>query len=115
MMRGDILADLNQELAQGRATVLVTVVETSGSTPRKAGSQMLVLEDGSIRGTIGGGQGEARSIILGGQALAERSSSLHHLTLNASVAADEGMACGGTMDIFVQYVGRKLEKVYQPI
>ena len=103
-MRADILTDLYQELAQGRAAVLVTVVKTAGSTPRKAGSQMLVFGDGGIRGTIGGGQGEARSITLAGQALADKKSSLHHLTMTASVAASEGMACGGTMDIFVQYV-----------
>ena len=101
-MRADILADLNQELAHGRGAVLVSVVETAGSTPRKTGSQMLVLEDGSIRGTIGGGQGEARAIALAGQAFSERKSSLHHLTMTASVAASEGMAFGGNMGILVR-------------
>ena len=103
-MRSDILADLNKQLTQGRAAVLVTVIQTSGSTPRKAGSQMLVLDDGTLRGTIGGGQGEARSIALAARAMTDKASSVHHLTMNASVAASEGMACGGGMDVFIQYV-----------
>jgi len=103
-MRGDILNDLNEHLNRLEPVVLVSVVETRGSTPRKAGSQMLVFEDGSIKGTIGGGQGEARSIDLAAVAFVEKTSSLHRLTMNASVAAAEGMACGGDMLIFVQYV-----------
>lgn len=103
-MRSDILTDLNEQLTKGRAVVLVTVLETKGSTPRKAGSQMLVLDDGSIRGTIGGGQGEARALELAAKAMAGKRSFVHHLTMNASVAASEGMACGGNMDVFIQYV-----------
>lgn len=105
-MRADILKFLNQERAAGRPAVLVTVLATRGSTPRKAGSQMLVLADGSIRGTIGGGLGEAQARRQAGQTFETRQSSSHHLTMTASVAAQEGMACGGDMDIFIQYVDR---------
>lgn len=38
---------------------LVTIIETKGSTPRKAGANMIVYEDGSVYGTIGGGCAEA--------------------------------------------------------
>ncbi|MCI9103802.1 MAG: XdhC family protein, partial [Lachnospiraceae bacterium] len=40
-------------LAQGKEAVLATIIASSGSTPRKAGSQMLVKADGSIQGSVG--------------------------------------------------------------
>lgn len=105
-MRDDILKQLNQEQAEGRPVVLVTVLQTRGSTPRKAGSQMLVLADGSIRGTIGGGLAEAQAMAEAGQAFQKQASSVRKMTMNASVAASEGMACGGDMEVFIQYVGQ---------
>ncbi len=103
-MLAEIVKQLNRERAAGRPAVLVTVLATRGSTPRKAGSQMLVLADGSIRGTIGGGLAEARARTRAAQVFQSRASSVEHMTMTASVAALEGMACGGAMDFFVQYV-----------
>ncbi|MDR2946104.1 MAG: XdhC family protein [Candidatus Adiutrix sp.] len=103
-MQSNILKRLNHERAQGRATALVTILSTQGSTPRKAGSQMLVFADGSIFGTIGGGLAEGRSIQAAQETLKSGASSLHSMTMDASVAAADGMACGGEMEIFVQYV-----------
>ncbi len=103
-MRNDILKQLNQERAEGRAAVLVTVLGTRGSTPRKAGSQMLVFRDGSIRGTIGGGLAEAQAMAEAARAFQTKESSIQRMTMTASVAASEGMACGGDMEVFVQYV-----------
>lgn len=104
-MNDDILKQLNQEQSEGRPVVLVTILDTRGSTPRKAGSQMLVLRDGSIRGSIGGGLAEARAMARAGQAFISKASAIHKMTMTASVAAKEGMACGGDMEIFIQYVG----------
>ena len=104
IMRSEILKLLNQERAEGRAAVLVTILETRGSTPRKAGSQMLVKNDGSIQGTIGGGLAEARAMEEAARAFQSRSSAVQHFSMDASVAASEGMACGGEMEVFIQYV-----------
>ncbi len=103
-MQSAILKRLNRERALGRPAALVTILSTRGSSPRKAGSQMLVFEDGSIFGSIGGGLAEGRSIRAAAEALKTGRSSGLEMTMNASVAADEGMACGGEMEIFVQYV-----------
>lgn len=108
-MQSAILKKLNAERNLGRPAVLVTILSTRGSTPRKAGSQMLVFEDGSIFGTIGGGQAEGLSIQGAAEAFQTRVSSLHKMTMTASVAASEGMACGGDMEVFVQYVGAEHE------
>lgn len=104
-MRSEILKRLNQERDRGRPVALVTILATRGSTPRKAGSQMLVFEDGSIFGTIGGGQAEGLSIAAAAEAFKTGASARHQMTMTASVAAGEGMACGGDMEVFVQYVG----------
>ena len=104
-MQSEILKRLNKERSRGRPVVLVTILSTRGSTPRKAGSQMLVFEDGSIFGTIGGGQAEGLSMRAAAAAFQTGASSLHEMTMTASVAATEGMACGGDMEVFVQYVG----------
>ena len=103
-MHESILKKLTLERESGRAAVLVTILKTSGSTPRKSGSQMLVMEDGSISGTIGGGLAEAQAMKEAGRAFQSRSSSVQRMSMNSSVAADEGMACGGDMEVFVQYI-----------
>ncbi|MFH1466248.1 MAG: XdhC family protein [Pseudomonadota bacterium] len=81
----------------GRPCALVTVVGTRGSSPREAGSRMLVFADGSSQGTVGGGAVEhaaiqqAREVIEAGtpRRLAPDLASL-------------GMACGGAMDLFIE-------------
>lgn len=89
--------------------MLATILSTWGSTPRKAGSQMLVFADGSIFGTIGGGQAEGLAMRAAAEAFGTKASSLHEMSMTASVAASEGMACGGRMEVFVQYVGAEHE------
>ena len=91
-----------QAKQENDAAALVTIVKTRGSTPRKAGSQMLVLSDGKIHGTIGGGCGEAEARKWALLALDTGKSLVHTVAMDNDVAAREGMACGGEMDLFVQ-------------
>ena len=51
-----LFTELRQLLEQGEEAVLVTIIASSGSTPRGTGSRMLVRKDGSIEGTVGGGR-----------------------------------------------------------
>lgn len=88
----------------GEKAVLVTIVETRGSTPRKAGSKMLILPDGKAFGTIGGGCGEAEVRRQALTALDESRSRLYTVTMLNEVAADEGMVCGGIMEVFIQII-----------
>ncbi|HET6401675.1 MAG TPA: xanthine dehydrogenase accessory protein XdhC [Candidatus Kapabacteria bacterium] len=79
---------------------LCTIVKTEGSTPLKAGAQMLVQKDGSISGTIGGGALEFAVLDEAAQAIASGESKLfqHRLTL------DHNMCCGGTVHVFVEAI-----------
>lgn len=86
------------ELAgKGAELALVTITKSNGSTPRVAGTQMTVLKDGSIIGTIGGGAIEKKIIELALEAIEDGEDKSIFLTL-----ADEGMVCGGEIEIFIQ-------------
>ena len=87
---------------QGQAAVLVTIIQTKGSTPRKAGSQMLVLPTGEVQGTIGGGCAEAEAKQQALLALQIGKAHVYTIEMLNAVAADEGMVCGGTMTLFLQ-------------
>ena len=87
---------------QGQKIVLVTIIETKGSTPRKAGSQMLVQPDGVVQGTIGGGCAEAEAKQQALFALQIGKARLYTVEMLNAVAAEEGMVCGGTMTLFMQ-------------
>lgn len=90
------LAELEE---QGRAAALVTVVRTSGSTPRHAGARMLVHEDGTLTGTVGGGRAEAAAVEAAQEALATGECALLDLDLQTKLGV-----CGGTMQVFVEPV-----------
>lgn len=82
----------------GHPAALVFVVDVGGSTPRSTGSRMAVLHDGSIVGTIGGGEVEHRVIAL---ALACLKSG-QPARFDAHLTRDLGMCCGGKMSVHVE-------------
>lgn len=92
-------------LEQGETFVLATIVRTKGSTPREVGASLVVLPDGRMFGTIGGGCAEAEVRQRALEVLQKRKAGLYRLDLTAEVAEDEGMVCGGIMDVFLEPLG----------
>jgi len=90
--------------ADGVPVVLVTVIDTKGSMPRHAGSKMVVYEDGSLVGTVGGGAMEGRVIEEALAALSDGKPRVRNFTLNSIAEGDPGI-CGGSADIFIEPVG----------
>lgn len=93
-------APLEPEFIQGLDQfpyALVTLVNCQGSTPRGPGARMLVFEDGSIRGTIGGGPGEAEAIQKGLEVLNTGKPGLYTYRMDGS--ADS--ICGGTVQYLI--------------
>lgn len=88
---------------EGKAAVLCTVVGSPGSTPRNAGSKMLVFPDGSIEGTVGGGELESRVIQEALQALADGKARLLEYNMADPQRGDPGV-CGGQVEVFVEPV-----------
>lgn len=96
---------MQKTLAGEEASAAVaTIVKTIGSTPRKAGSRMLVYRDGSILGTIGGGLGEAQVCQIALSVIEENKPRMHKVSMNAETAAAQGMICGGNMEVFIEPV-----------
>lgn len=99
----DKLANPPEQMAEMEKAV-VTILETKGSVPRKAGAKMIVYENGMIDGTIGGGcaesgiMGEAREIIR------EGGYRIRQVDMTGTVAEEEGMVCGGTMKVLIEKV-----------
>jgi xanthine dehydrogenase accessory factor len=81
---------------------LATIVKTIGSTPRKAGAKMIVTGIGQTLGTIGGGCGEAEVKVTAFEVISSREPALVRVNMNNDVAGDEGMVCGGTMEVFIE-------------
>lgn len=103
-MNPELLEVMQQALEEYKIVVLVTIVQTWGSTPRKAGAKMLIRPDGRIFGTIGGGCSEGEVISRARHVLDARTPELYRVSLTGDVAADEGMVCGGNMDVFIEPV-----------
>lgn len=83
---------------------LLTVLTAKGSTPRGPGTRMLVYADGQTMGSIGGGCAEGEAISLARACLAEGDTRCRILPVDmtGSVAADEGMVCGGVIEVLIQ-------------
>lgn len=85
---------------RGEPGVVCTVVRTRGSVPRRAGAKMLVRQDGSIEGTIGGGEMESRVVRDALAALADGVPRIVRYSLVDPGAGDPGV-CGGEVEVFV--------------
>lgn len=83
---------------------MLLVLESRGSTPSKTGSMMVVDNAGRSAGTIGGGCCEAEALRKAAQLIRTGGSAVVFTDLSNEVAADEGMACGGTMKVLVEAI-----------
>lgn len=86
----------------GVGAALVTVVSTEGATPQKAGARMLVYQDGRTLGTIGGGGLEAEMTWRARAAIESRRSTLASYDLTPDQAGEDGLVCGGRMQVFIE-------------
>lgn len=86
--------------------VLATIVMRKGSAPRQIGTKMLILSDGTTRGTIGGGCAEAELLRTARLMLAQEESMPKTVQVNMTnqSAEEEGMVCGGIQDIFLEII-----------
>ena len=101
----DLYRMISDANGRGERVVVATVANTRGSTPQQRGAKMLFFESGQIAGTVGGGCIEAEVWSEAREAMRSGESTLHHFSLTAEEASEEGMVCGGTMDIFVDVIG----------
>ncbi len=101
-----LFVDLFEEVVKlrnaGLRGALATIVHTNGSIPSYDSSRMLVLEDGSILGTIGGGCVEADVWAAAKEVMEKETPRKMTFNLNNEASYDSGLICGGTLEVFVE-------------
>ncbi|NIS60978.1 MAG: hypothetical protein GTO13_09825 [Proteobacteria bacterium] len=93
------LADIKD---QGKRAALAIVVRTKGSTPRKAGAKMIVMEDERILGTVGGGGLEKKVIEESLECLKGGTTKLKTFDLQGNL----DMMCGGEVDVYIEPISQ---------
>jgi xanthine dehydrogenase accessory factor len=87
--------------ARNEPGALCTIISSKGSTPRHDSSKMLVFQDGSITGTIGGGEMENRVIAAGLEVMNSGQSRMVKYNMTDPQRGDPGV-CGGQVEIFIE-------------
>src|SRR5215469_18217042 len=100
----DIYAELVRLRGLGQKCALATIVRVNGSIPSFESAKMLVREDGSIVGTIGGGCVEAEVWNAAREVLETEKSRRLQFNLGQDAAYDNGLICGGQLEVFVEPV-----------
>jgi xanthine dehydrogenase accessory factor len=98
----DLFEEIVKMRRAGQRAALATIVHTNGSIPSYESSRMLVREDGSISGTIGGGCVEAEVWAAAKDVMQMESPRKMVFNLNNEASYDNGLICGGTLEVFVE-------------
>jgi xanthine dehydrogenase accessory factor len=98
----DILSDLDGWQRDGKSIALATVIQTWGSSPRRVGAKMGLTSDGKIAGSVSGGCVENAVFEAGIDSLKTGRSQLLHFGVADEAAWEVGLACGGSIEIFVK-------------
>jgi xanthine dehydrogenase accessory factor len=98
----DLFEEIVRMRKAGMRGALATIVHTNGSIPSYESSRMLVRDDGSIVGTIGGGCVEADVWAAAKEAMEKETPRKMVFALNNEASYDNGLICGGTLEVFVE-------------
>src|SRR6201989_2841604 len=98
----DIYEEIVKLRQQGRRGAVATIVNVRGSIPSYKTAKMLVRDDGSIYGTIGGGCVEADVWQAAREVMEQEKPRTLTFNLNQDPKNDTGLVCGGTLDIFIE-------------
>ena len=94
----ELYRSIMEHLSRGDTVAHLKVVRVEGSGPQEVGASLLLKEDGSFEGTIGGGAIEAAALRDANEMLKRRESGI----LEYKLSADLGMCCGGVMQVFCE-------------
>src|SRR5437764_6909560 len=98
----DLFEEIVNMRRAGQRGALATIVHTNGSIPSYESSRMLVREDGSLVGTVGGGCVEADVWAAAKEVMQKESPRKMVFNLNNEATYDNGLICGGTVEIFIE-------------
>jgi xanthine dehydrogenase accessory factor len=98
----NVLAELERALASGQKTALARIIRQVGSAPRALGAKMLVMPDGSLVGTIGGGLLEHAVILKAREVLSSGKSTVLDFEMTGQEVAASDMLCGGSVSVYIE-------------
>lgn len=93
---------IHELLQKGKKVVLARIIRQQGSTPRDVGTRCLILEDGSLMGTIGGGLLEHQVLERAKALFQTGDSAIVRFDLAGDDAAGTEMLCGGAVDVYLE-------------
>ena len=96
----DVIKEISKSDDSPKA--LVTIMWAKGSVPRKSGAKMIVWPHGKIVGSIGGGCSESEVINKARDIILNKGYTKVFVDMTGDVAEDEGMVCGGTMEVLIE-------------
>lgn len=100
----DILKAAEGWLKSGHGVALATVVETWGSAPRPAGSNLVINDDGTFLGSVSGGCVEGAVVTEALDVIASGQSKMLEFGVADETAWNVGLSCGGTIRVYVEKV-----------
>ena len=100
----DVFEELVRLRRLGQRCALATIVHTNGSIPSYLSAKLLVRQDGSMVGTIGGGCVEAEVWNAAREAMESGKSRRMSFSLGEDAAYDNGLICGGQLEVFIEPV-----------
>jgi xanthine dehydrogenase accessory factor len=98
--------DLPELIKSNEKLAVATIIEASGSTPREVAAKMVVLPDGAIRGTVGGGEFELQVIEDAKKAISTSESIMKKYSLYEEKKGGIGTSCGGNATVFIEVITR---------
>jgi xanthine dehydrogenase accessory factor len=98
----DILSDLERWHSEKETIALATVIQTWGSSPRQPGAKMGMVAGNRLTGSVSGGCVEGAVYETGMEVLASQKPQLLHFGVADETAWEVGLACGGSIDVFVK-------------
>ncbi len=111
----DVYEVLDQYLDRGETGAMATIVAKLGAAPREEGAKMFVGRDGKFFGTVGGGCMEADVWQAAMTVIKTGRPRMLHFRMDGRQIEDEGMICGGNIDIFIEPVSGEQRDLYARI
>lgn len=111
----DIYKVIDDYLSRNRHGAIATIVKKLGAAPREEGAKMFVGDDGVIFGTVGGGSVEAEVRQAARKVAETDSATLFHYRMDGKAVEDEGMICGGNIDLLLEPILPRYRGLYAEV